>query len=58
MRMKLFITVLFFVLSATRSFAQGELPALKVMGKDLVDDSGQKVVLHGVMDTPNRYFNG
>ena len=58
MRMKLFITVLFFVLSATLSFAQGELPALKVMGKDLVDDSGQKVVLHGVMDTPNRYFNG
>ena len=56
--MKLFFAVLFFVLSATRSFAQGELPALKVMGKDLVDDSGRKVVLHGVMDTPNRYFNG
>lgn len=34
------------------------LPALHVEGKDLKDATGKKVVLHGVMDTPNRYFNG
>lgn len=34
------------------------LPALHVEGKDLKDAAGKKVVLHGVMDTPNRYFNG
>lgn len=36
----------------------GHLPALHVEGKDLKDAAGKKVVLHGVMDTPNRYFNG
>lgn len=34
------------------------LPALRVEGKNLVDANGNVVVLHGVMDTPNRYFNG
>ena len=38
--------------------AQSALPDLRVSGKDIVDDSGKAVVLHGVMDTPNRYFNG
>lgn len=39
--------------------AEGEaLPALHVEGKNLVDANGKTVVLHGVMDTPNRYFNG
>ena len=38
--------------------AQNTLPDLRVSGKDLVDPDGNKVVLHGVMDTPNRYFNG
>ena len=37
--------------------AQSALPDLRVSGKDIVDDSGKAVVLHGVMDTPNRYFN-
>ena len=38
--------------------ADGNLPALRVEGKNLVDANGKTVVLHGVMDTPNRYFNG
>ena len=37
--------------------AQSALPDLRVSGKDIVDDSGKAVVLQGVMDTPNRYFN-
>ena len=54
-RLLLVATVLFTNLSA---FSQNELPDLKVSGKHLVDPEGNKVVLHGVMDTPNRYFNG
>ena len=40
--------------------AQGEraLPALHVEGRHLVDAYGNRVVLHGVMDTPNAWFNG
>ena len=40
--------------------AQGvkPLPTLHVDGKWLVDTYGNHVVLHGVMDTPNMYFNG
>ena len=38
--------------------AADNLPALHVEGKNLVDANGNTVVLHGVMDTPNRYFNG
>ena len=40
--------------------AQGvkPLPTLHVEGKWLMDSHGNKVVLHGVMDTPNMYFNG
>lgn len=34
------------------------LPTLHVEGKWLVDKHGNHVVLHGVMDTPNMYFNG
>ena len=39
--------------------AQGvkPLPSLHVEGKWLVDSHGNHVVLHGVMDTPNPYFN-
>ena len=39
-------------------YAADDLPALHVEGKNLVDANGKTVVLHGVMDTPNRYFNG
>ena len=30
---------------------------LRVKGNQLVDKAGQRVLLHGVMDTPNPYFN-
>lgn len=36
----------------------GALPDLKVSGKEFVDPTGKAVTLHGVMDTPNDYFNG
>lgn len=35
----------------------GATPDLKVSGKNLVDPEGNVVTLHGVMDTPNTYFN-
>lgn len=40
-------------------WAQGvkPLPTLHVEGRWLVDKHGNQVVLHGVMDTPNMYFN-
>lgn len=40
--------------------AQGvkPLPTLHVDGKWLADTHGNHVVLHGVMDTPNAWFNG
>ena len=34
------------------------LPALHVEGRWLMDNDGNRVVLHGVMDTPNAWFNG
>lgn len=36
----------------------GNTPPLHVEGKYFVDPYGNKVVLHGVMDTPSPYFNG
>lgn len=36
----------------------GQTPPIHVEGNKLVDDCGNQVVLHGVMDTPNAYFNG
>ncbi len=36
----------------------GCTPPLHVDGKWLKDPDGNTVVLHGVMDTPNNYFNG
>ena len=40
--------------------AQGvmPLPTLHTEGRWIVDSHGNHVVLHGVMDTPNMYFNG
>ncbi len=35
----------------------GAIPDLKVSGKEFVDPTGKAVTLHGVMDTPNCYFN-
>ena len=61
MRMKRFLMCCAAVLFSTVAlFAQGvkPLPSLHVEGKWLVDSHGNHVVLHGVMDTPNMYFNG
>lgn len=48
--------------TSTGSIAQnktfGNLPPLHVDGKYLKDANGNIVRLHGVMDTPNPYFNG
>ena len=47
------------LLSFITIWAQGvkPLPTLHVEGRWLVDKHGNQVVLHGVMDTPNMYFN-
>lgn len=36
----------------------GQTPPIHVEGNKLMDECGNQVVLHGVMDTPNGYFNG
>ena len=48
------------ILLSAGSAAQGvkPLPTLHVEGRWVVDQHGNHVVLHGVMDTPNMYFNG
>lgn len=56
-RKKLLISLAMAMLSMA-GLAADNLPALRVEGKNLVDANGKTVVLHGVMDTPNRYFNG
>ena len=40
-----------------QQYTYGSTPALHVDGNVLKDPSGGTVVLHGVMDTPNTYFN-
>ena len=57
-RLKFLLSVM--LLASTQLMAQGvkPLPTLSVEGKWLVDNHGNHVVLHGVMDTPNMYFNG
>lgn len=35
----------------------GSLPPIRVDGNQLRDEAGNKVVLHGIMDTPSPYFN-
>lgn len=56
----LFFISYFILTSWTAVQAQGvkPLPTLHVEGRWLVDTHGNHVVLHGVMDTPNMYFNG
>ena len=56
-RKKLLISLAMVMLSMA-GLAADNLPALRVQGKNLVDANGKIVVLHGVMDTPNCYFNG
>ena len=54
------IFTLITIVYALSAGAQGvkPLPSLHTEGKWLVDKHGNQVVLHGVMDTPNMYFNG
>ena len=56
-RKRLLISLAMAMLSMA-GLAADNLPALRVQGRNLVDANGKTVVLHGVMDTPNRYFNG
>jgi len=54
------ILALLSIIWALGAVAQGgrPLPSLHTEGRWLVDKHGNQVVLHGVMDTPNMYFNG
>lgn len=58
MKQKKLILSLALALMSMAGHAADNLPDLRVKGKNLVDSEGKTVVLHGVMDTPNRYFNG
>ena len=55
---KFFFAAMFMLSEAMTSFAQfGVVEPLHVSGNQFRDPSGNKVVLHGVMDTPSPYFN-
>ena len=55
---KFFFAAMFMLSGAMTSFAQfGVVEPLHVSGNQFRDPSGNKVVLHGVMDTPSPYFN-
>ena len=58
MKQKKLLLSLALALMSMAGHAADNLPGLHVEGKNLVDSEGKTVVLHGVMDTPNRYFNG
>lgn len=58
MKQKKLLLSLAFALMSMAGHAADNLPDLHVKGKNLVDSEGKTVVLHGVLDTPNRYFNG
>ena len=58
MKQKKLLLSLALALMSMVGHAADNLPDLHVKGKNLVDSEGKTVVLHGVMDTPNRYFNG
>ena len=59
MKKRLFITAIA-VCTTLLTWGQGvkPLPTLHTEGRWLVDSHGNRVVLHGVMDTPSMYFNG
>ena len=58
MYVKNLLTTLMLAFMVIIAKGSDDLPPLTVKGKHLVDDKGNIVTLHGVMDTPNRYFNG
>ena len=53
-----FLTMAVTMLTAVMAQGVKPLPTLHVDGRWLVDSHGNHVVLHGVMDTPNAWFNG
>lgn len=56
--MKNFLLAMAVAVMPFEAFAQfGVVAPLHVNGNQLNDEHGNKVVLHGVMDTPNPYFN-
>lgn len=58
MQIKNFLIFAAMALSSIGAYAQfGVVTPLHVNGNQLNDQYGNKVVLHGVMDTPNPYFN-
>ena len=58
MYVKKLLATLLLALVVVIARGSDDFPPLAVKGKNLVDDKGNNVTLHGVMDTPNRYFNG
>ena len=59
MTRKLFLLVCLCAMNISLSAQlQKPLPSIHVEGKWLTDSHGNHVVLHGVMDTPNAWFNG
>ena len=61
MRLKTTLLAIVRMMASMTSMAQivayGKLQPLHVDGNQLKDPYGNKVVLHGVMDTPSPYFN-
>ncbi|MBQ4029557.1 MAG: cellulase family glycosylhydrolase, partial [Prevotella sp.] len=59
MKKKGILIIIFIIGISIGNWAQGvkPLPTLHTEGKWLVDSHGNHVVLHGVMDTPNAWFN-
>ena len=55
---KSLLTIIVAFCASLGAWSQVALPDLHVDGKWLVDDNNNRVVLHGVMDTPSMYFNG
>jgi beta-xylosidase len=58
MRKLFFAVVLCCAVSAVMAQGVKPLPSIHTEGRWLVDTHGNHVVLHGVMDTPNTWFNG
>ena len=52
-----FVGIIFMFSCQMATFAQASLPDIHVEGRQFVDADGNRRVLHGVMDTPSRYFN-
>ena len=59
MKKRIILTFWMATMMVITGWAQGvkPLPTLSVEGRWLVDQHGNHVVLHGVMDTPNAWFN-